>query len=174
MDRPAYRNLVGFHGHSCPGLAIGYRMTLAGLEALGIDRASDEELVAIVENDACGVDAVQYVAGCTFGKGNLVFRDYGKPVYTFLDRRTGHAARVLGHRKGLPQGLREDRDACTRWLLEAPDEEVLCCQAVEIAVPPMARLYGSGTCAACGERVMEPRLRECRGRHLCIPCADRT
>ena len=33
-------------------------------------------------------------AGCTFGKGNLRFLDYGKHVYTFYDRRSGRGVRV--------------------------------------------------------------------------------
>ncbi|MGC9530275.1 MAG: FmdE family protein [Candidatus Bipolaricaulaceae bacterium] len=172
MDRPSYEQVVEFHGHSCPGLALGYRMTVAGLEALGVERACDEELVAVVENDACGVDAVQYLAGCTFGKGNLVFRDYGKPVYTFINRRTGQAVRVAGHRRGLPEGLGESRRARIEWLLGAPDEQVLSCQSVEVAPPPPAALHGSGLCDRCGERVMETRLRTVAGRRLCIPCAE--
>jgi formylmethanofuran dehydrogenase subunit E len=50
-------------------------MATAAMESLEMFRAKDEELVAIVENDACGVDALQCVAGCTLGKGNLLFRD---------------------------------------------------------------------------------------------------
>ena len=60
MD-PLYRDLISFHGHSCPGLAIGYRMTKAALAFLSGSRSEDEELVAIVENNACGVDALQYL-----------------------------------------------------------------------------------------------------------------
>ncbi len=130
MKTPTYEDVVQFHGHSCPGLAIGYRMTLAALTALEATtaalaalraaRASDEELVAIVENDACGVDAVQVVAGCSFGKGNLVFRDYGKHVYTFFSRTTGRGVRVLGHRRGMPEGLEDDREGRIRWILTAP------------------------------------------------------
>jgi len=69
-----YEEIIQFHGHECPGLAIGYRMAIAAMENLESFRADDEELVAIVENDACGVDALQCVTGCTFGKGNLLFR----------------------------------------------------------------------------------------------------
>lgn len=170
MDKQSYEALVAFHGHSCPGLAFGYRMTAAALEVLGIDRASDEELVAVVENDACGVDAVQFIAGCTFGKGNLVFCDYGKPVYTFFDREAGRAVRVLGHGRGLPEELRGDREASTRWLLTTPTDEVVSCTVVRRSPPPVARLHGSGTCDACGERVMEPRLRKVDDRQVCIPC----
>ena len=81
-----YEEIIQFHGHECPGLAIGYKMATAAMEALESLRAEDEDLVAIVENDACGVDALQCITGCTFGKGNLLFRDYGKQVYTIYSR----------------------------------------------------------------------------------------
>ncbi len=45
--------------------------------------------MTIVENDACDVDAVQFVAGCSFGKGNLLFRDYGEPVMETRLREVG-------------------------------------------------------------------------------------
>ena len=70
MDQdPLLDQVMSFHGHFCPGLLIGYRAALAGLHQLGVERAADEQLVAIAETDVCGVDAVQYVTGCTVGKG---------------------------------------------------------------------------------------------------------
>lgn len=172
MNGTSYEEVVRFHGHTCPGLAIGYRMALAALDALGVERAEDEELVAIVENDACGVDAVQYLTGCTFGKGNLVFRDHGKPVYTLFSRRSGRAVRIVGHLRGAPSPLREDRPAYIEWILTAPVEDVLSCREVHVEPPPPARLRATGTCAQCGERVMETRLWNVNGRLLCIPCAE--
>jgi formylmethanofuran dehydrogenase subunit E len=56
---------IAFHGHFCPGLTIGYRAALIGLRELGVERAADEDLVAICETDACGVDAVQFITGCS-------------------------------------------------------------------------------------------------------------
>ncbi|MBC7237871.1 MAG: formylmethanofuran dehydrogenase subunit E family protein, partial [Chloroflexi bacterium] len=85
---------VAFHGHFCPGLLIGYRAALIGLRELGVKRARDEELVAIVETDACGVDAIQVLTGCTLGKGNLILRDWGKQVFTFGRRSDGRMVRV--------------------------------------------------------------------------------
>ena len=87
---PTFEETVTFHGHACPGLALGYRVAVAAMSRLCAARAEDEDLVAIVENDACGVDAVQYVCGCTFGKGNLIFRDHGKHVTTVFNRTTGY------------------------------------------------------------------------------------
>ena len=94
------RDTVQFHGHLCPGLALGYRVAKAALRELKADRPHDEELVAVVENDSCAVDAIQYITGCTFGKGNFVFRDYGKHVYTFFNRRTGQGVRISEDYRG--------------------------------------------------------------------------
>lgn len=64
-----------FHGHSCPGLAIGIRAAEVALQEIG-KHAAGEEMVSIVETDMCGVDAIQYLSSCTFEKGNLIHRDY--------------------------------------------------------------------------------------------------
>ena len=65
-----YEEIIQFHGHECPGLAMGYRMVTAAMNELDSIRAVDEEIVAIVENDACGVDALQCVTGCTYPSRN--------------------------------------------------------------------------------------------------------
>jgi len=52
----------------------------AALREFGAGRPQDEELVAVVENDSCAADAIQFITGCTFGKGNLIFHDFGKHV----------------------------------------------------------------------------------------------
>ena len=83
MNRELWDKCVGFHGHECPGLAIGFRACEAAVEKLGVSFSKDEEVVCITENNACGVDAVQLITGCTFGKGNLIFKDKGKQAFTF-------------------------------------------------------------------------------------------
>jgi len=166
-----YDEIVQFHGHRCPGLAIGYRMALAAMKNLQVTRSGDEELVAIVENDACGVDALQYLTGCTFGKGNLVFRDYGKPVFTLFSRSSGKGVRVLFLDAAIPAELRGDREGRLMYILSAPDEAILAVTAVSIDEPKRARIYQTVSCDRCREPVMETRLQEINGRRLCIPCA---
>jgi formylmethanofuran dehydrogenase subunit E len=167
-----YADVVRFHGHSCPGLAIGFVMSRAALQALAGARAPDEELVAIVENNACGVDALQCLTGCTFGKGNLLFRDYGKHVYTLYCRETGRGVRVRFDEARVPAGLREDRQAFADWLLSDEGPSAVEVREVRIDEPPPARIHASVPCEACGEAVMETRLRTVGGRRLCIPCAE--
>ncbi len=83
IDEETLTGAVHFHGHLCPGLALGIRATEIALEVIG-PHAVDEEVVAIVETDMCGVDGIQFLTGCTFGKGNMIHRDYGKNAYTFV------------------------------------------------------------------------------------------
>jgi len=172
MD-PTYKELIRFHGHSCPGLAIGYRMSKAGLAFLSASRSADEEIVAIVENDACGVDALQCLSGCTFGKGNLIFKDYGKQVYTLYNRKSKRGVRVLFKARNVPQDVAKDRDQFIDWLLSTPDDQVVSLREVQIDEPEPARIMNSVECAFCGERVMETRTREINGKQACIPCAEK-
>jgi formylmethanofuran dehydrogenase subunit E len=165
-----YAEILKFHGHDCPGLAIGYRMACAGMEALGSLRAGDEELVAIVENDACGVDALQCVTGCTFGKGNLIFQDYGKQACTLYARLSRQGFRIIYTRAAEPSELRDDRAARIAWILAAPSDMILRITPVEIAEPEPARLRRSIECGICGESVMESRLRRLGTLSVCIPC----
>ena len=172
MER-TFEEVVDFHGHSCPGLAIGFRMAKAGMAYLSGSRAEDEELVAVVENNACGVDALQYVTGCTFGKGNLIFNDYGKQVYTLYNRNSGRGVRIVSNHRNIPEGLRENREQFTEWLLSAPEEQVVSLQEVQIDEPEPARILKSVECAFCGERVMETRVKWINGKAACIPCAEK-
>ncbi len=170
MDR--YEDIIAFHGHSCPGLAIGYRMAKAGLDFLSGTRAADEEIVAIVENDACGVDALQCLSGCTFGKGNLIFKDYGKQAYTLYNRESKKGVRVLFSPHNVPENAGKDRDQFINWLLSTPEEDVVSLKEVNIDEPEPARAIKSVACEFCGENVMATRTKEINGKTVCIACAE--
>ena len=168
-----YEEIIQFHGHECPGLAIGYKMATAAMETLESLRAEDEDLVAIVENDACGVDALQCVTGCTFGKGNLLFRDYGKQVYTIYCRSTRSGVRVHFHGNEIPEGLQEDRGALTKWILSASNDGILSVTQTSIPEPEPAKIRESIPCAFCGESAMESRLQQLHEKPACIPCYEK-
>ena len=94
LDSKEFRKCAEFHGHICPGLSIGYRAAKLALDKIAEKRAADEEVVAIVETDACSADAVQVLTGCTFGKGNFIYKDYGKMALTLISRKSGQGVRV--------------------------------------------------------------------------------
>jgi len=168
-----FEQIISFHGHSCPGIAIGYRMTKAAMNFLSDSRAKDEEIVAIVENDACGVDAVQCLTGCTFGKGNFIFKDYGKHVYTFYSRNTGKGVRVVYKGGNIPKSVRENRQEIINWLLSVDEKDIIDMKDVVIKEPEPARMYPTVKCEFCGELVMETRTEQIDRKYACIPCAQR-
>lgn len=187
-----FSEVIKFHGHSCPGIAIGYRASEIAICELLSSRAEDEELVGIVENDSCSVDAIQVVAGCTMGKGNLIFKDHGKHVYTFMNRETGEACRIslkkdmseidpefsnARNKAFSPSATPEDmdqfieiRDKLTRQMLEGDADEYFKVERVEMEFPEEARIFKSIYCAKCGEPVAEHRARIENGEIVCIPC----
>jgi formylmethanofuran dehydrogenase subunit E len=171
--KSSYNDIVKFHGHSCPGLAIGYRMTNAALSFFSESRSDDEELVAIVENNACGVDALQFISGCTFGKGNLIFKDYGKHVFTLFSRKSKKGVRVVFNFNTITEDMRKDRENLVQWLLSVPEKKILKLKQVQIDEPEPARIFKSIKCEFCGEDVMETRIRKIEGKTSCIPCAEK-
>jgi formylmethanofuran dehydrogenase subunit E len=84
LDKDLIEKTILFHGHNCPGLSIGIRVSEVAMKELNIQDATAP--VCVTETDMCGVDAIQFLTGCTFGKGNLIHKDYGKNVFTFYDR----------------------------------------------------------------------------------------
>ena len=168
----SYLEAVQFHGHSCPGLAMGYRMTKAALNHLSFERAEDEELVAIVENDACGIDAVQVLSGCTFGKGNHIFTDHGKMVYTFYNRNSGEAVRIsrLVEFKEKLNDNNLSREEMIDWILSVSESEIVKIEEITIPKPVFARILKTVICEFCGETVTETRSHDLDGKVICIPC----
>lgn len=126
-----------FHGHMCPGLAIGIQAARIGIAVCGHD--SDEDVVAVVETDMCAVDAIQALMGCTFGKGNLVHRDYGKAAFTFFRRRDGESVRLLV-RPDLHVLIDPEFAAARERLIAAPDDAQAKAILPELAARCAARM----------------------------------
>ncbi len=108
MDSKNLKKAALFHGHVCPGLGIGVRAAELALKEFFKGRPRDDEIVAIVENDSCAVDAIQLLTGCTLGKGNLILKDFGKQVFTFIKRpekegAAGEAIRISFDFKKTPE-----------------------------------------------------------------------
>ncbi|MDO8784766.1 MAG: FmdE family protein [Syntrophales bacterium] len=174
-----YQKSIEFHGHSCPGLAIGYRAVKAAIEKLDLKRAGDEELVAIVENDSCSVDAVQCLLGCTFGKGNLVFKNYGKQVFTFGERTTGKAVRVSllpgalePPKKLIEEEVQRMREKKVEKILHSHEKDLFQVEEVKIPLPAKAQIRSSVLCDLCGEPAMETQTVQKEGKTYCLPCAN--
>jgi formylmethanofuran dehydrogenase subunit E len=161
---------VAFHGHLCPGLVLGYRAALAASQALQVGASDDEELILIAENDSCAVDAFQALLSTTFGKGNLLFADHGKQVFTLGDRSSGRAIRVAARYEAL-DGAETAREEKIARLLRLPQADLFHVNHVQLALPEPARIRDTVRCARCGEGAMSTRTVASEGKSLCLPCA---
>ncbi len=195
IDHETVQQIIEFHGHMCPGLAMGIRAAEVALAEIG-PHSGDEEVVAIVETDMCSVDAIQFLTGCTFGKGNLIHHDFGKNAYTFVRRSDGRAVRVsspaggwnsLGAewaellrriRAGVSTPDERQRFASLQserstQIMGASLEELYEVRDVALEeAPRQARILASLDCDRCREPTMESRLRRLDGALLCPPCFD--
>jgi formylmethanofuran dehydrogenase subunit E len=171
------------HGHMCAGQILGVRMSLLGLERLGISdpHGTDRKrLVTVVEIDRCATDAIALVTGCRLGKRTLKFRDWGKMAATFIDLASGRGVRVVAledsrelARKLYPKIESKSQQQMTAYR-ELPDEQLFGEQRVQVAVDA-AELpgYRGGRflCPKCGEGVNFGRFVEVAGERLCMSCA---
>jgi formylmethanofuran dehydrogenase subunit E len=193
ISQKLVRKTIDFHGHSCPGLAIGIRAAEVALREVG--RSSDEEVVAVVENDNCAVDAIQFLLSCTYGKGNLVHLDYGKLAFNFYRRSDGKAIRVIerpeifGNQGGEFTRLRKTKmirsltgeekeqlksatETRIKKLMEADLDKLFKITSAKDPIPQKAQILESLICESCGEQTMESRTRRFLGKTLCIPCFE--
>jgi len=166
VEKELWEKCVAFHGHECPGLAIGFRACEAAIKKLNLSFSKDEEVVCVTENNACGVDAVQYITGCTFGKGNLIYRDRGKQAFTFFRRDTNEGIRIV--LKAFNHS--NDRKKWQEYLLNAPLEEIFDFKTPTYGIPPKEKIYPSIQCEICGEYAAENKIRFKEGKKVCIDC----
>ena len=158
---------VAFHGHACGGLTIGYKAAVYAMELLGLTRAEDEAVVCITENDACGVDAIQVILGCTVGKGNLLFHLRGKQAFSFYERNSGRSVRlVLNPTPDFP-----DKERKFRYLQDTPAAALFDKKETVLSLPERARLFVSKPCSCCGELTAESMLRLENGQLVCLDCS---
>jgi len=185
---------IEFHGHLCPGLVYGYLVGKEAIKLLYLKRSKDEEIVAISENDSCAVDALQVLLGTSIGKGNLILKDYGKNVYTIMNRQQKRAYRFSRNQSydytgkskeafarldtAISAGTATEKE---RWrhkylksadLLSRPFQDLFTTTEVDVVMPPYAPLARSEACENCGEMTMSTKLVDMEdGGRVCIPCS---
>ena len=195
MESNDFKRCADFHGHICPGLSIGYKAAKVAMEKLSEKRAEDEQVVAIVETDACSADAVQVLTGCTFGKGNFIYKDHGKMVLTLLSRNTGDGFRVAVRpgafavddmhftllQKVIQDTADEEEQERFRELhfkrscdvLEMPEDALFTIEPVRIELPAKAMIERSEPCDRCGEPTMRTKLEIQGNRKACRDCLEK-
>lgn len=186
------------HGHKCPAMPMGLRVGAAAMNKLGVERAKDGQLVALVEIGdnhcaTCFADGIQMITGCTFGKGNIHKLHYGKWGVTLIDKATGRAVRVSPkaevmkankqssffkdcREKGIPASQVPEAVVAplVERVLSMPDEAMLTISDVfEYKWTDAPHSFDSFVCELCGEMTVEPYGRILGDKKVCIPCREK-
>lgn len=191
------------HGHFCPGSALGVMASLWALKDKDWDLLASEgmeDLMAVVEINACFADGVQAVSGCTLGNNALVYRDLGRLAVTFAVRGKDEGVRVrvrpdFRYRidRAVPEfyplmetvvknraGSAEDEAAfkdkgreAAFAILQRPFEDFLIREKVRTDLPEYAPITKRAVCPVCGEDVMSTKIiSEGAARGLCLICGE--
>ena len=198
INSEMYKSALLLHGHKCPAMPMGLRAGIAALEALGVPRAKDGQLVALVEIDSdhcatCYADGIQMATGCTFGKGNIQKLGYGKFALTVVDRKTGRSVRVVTRpetikrsqesefiqfrRKGVPASQIDTAlvDPLVDFIMNSTADELFIIEPVKETKlsPGRPHDFNSIICSECGEVAVERYARVKNGKIVCMPCAEK-
>ena len=165
-EKDLWDKCAAFHGHVCGGLTIGYKAALYAMELLDLSFSDDEQVVCISENDACGVDAIQVVLGCSVGKGNLLFHMRGKQAFSFYNRKTGRSVRLV--LKDKPEGM--SREQSFDYYQGCSPADMFDVKDTKIKLPEYARLFDSCKCECCGESTGANWIRLQNGKKVCLDC----
>ena len=163
-----WEKCVEFHGHTCGGLRIGYAAACYAMELLNVGFSDNEQVVCISENDACGVDAIQVLMGCSIGKGNLLFHMTGKQAFSFYHRSTGNSVRLVLKPKPLDMSPEESK----RYYFDRSPAELFDAMPTRIPMPSPARNFDSYNCECCGEKTGANWIRLVNGKKLCLDCCE--
>lgn len=176
-----YARAVDLHGHLCPGVILGTRMAVVGMQRLGLaPGAGHEGLVATVETVRCATDAVQSTTRCSPGRRSLRVVDHGKMAATFALPGRPTAVRVFARESSREAADRlhpEVADRKARQVAayrEMRDGELFEVTEVRLLDPPVAGHKGprpKSLCPRCGESFQQSRGVEAAGDLLCGACA---
>lgn len=167
MNTLLWNKTVEFHGHACPGLAIGFQVSMLTKKVLEIqDNIDDEDIVCISETDACGVDAIQVILKATIGTGALKIDYKGKQAFNIYNRKNGKSARfVLKDMENFSS--KEER---MKYILSKEPDELFTIKNTIKEFPERAKIYDSYICDKCGEKTAANAIDLINGKYICTSC----
>jgi len=175
---------------------MGLRVGAAAMNALGVERAKDGQLIAFVDlgDDHCATcyaDGLQVIMGTTFGKGNIKKTHKGKWAVTVVDRASGKAVRVTPKSEAMLNNKRtpfftdyrilgkpastvpnEVVEPLVNGVMNAPEEKLMNISSVfEYKLKPKKDSFDSFVCEECGEMTVMEYGRIKGDKKVCIDCA---
>jgi formylmethanofuran dehydrogenase subunit E len=176
-------------------MPLGLRVGAAAMNVLGVERAKDGQLMAIVDLGeahcaTCFADGLQVILGTTFGKGNIIKTYKGKWAVTVVDKKAGKAVRVTPkaeamlankqtsffkdyREKGIPASIVPDDivEPLVNNVMNAPDEKLINISEVfDYKHNEQTHSFNSFVCEECGEMTVMEYGRIKGNKKVCQDC----
>ena len=114
-----WEEVVKFHGHECPGIAIGVRACEAIINEMNI-RPKMDKIICISENNTCPVDGIKYILGCDYDKKNLFYKGSEDLAFNIFNLRNMDSLRIVY--KG--QNNTSSKEEYIKYILNADIDEL--------------------------------------------------
>lgn len=119
MNNLLWEEAVKFHGHECPGLAIGIRACEAIISKMNI-KPKEDKIICITENNTCPVDGIKYVFGCDYDKKNLFYKESDELVFNIFKTSNNDSLRIIYKGKNDT----DSKDGYMKYILSADIDEL--------------------------------------------------
>lgn len=119
MNNLLWEEAVKFHGHECPGLAIGIRACEAIISKMNI-KPKEDKIICITENNTCPVDGIKYVFGCDYDKKNLFYKESDELVFNIFKTSNNDSLRIIYKGKNDT----DSKDGYMKYILNAEIDEL--------------------------------------------------
>lgn len=83
VEKTPWELVIDFHGHTCPGIALGYRIAQLAQRELGIRPTPDSECLVKAYTQSCAIDAFQVLNHATIGRRALILNEMKEHIYEF-------------------------------------------------------------------------------------------
>ncbi len=186
------KRLVDFHGHLCPDLIIGAKLSEYIQQLVSEASGLNVSISILAQNCTSAIDAIQILLGATFGNQRLQVMDFGKHVYSLVINETGTSfmfslrpqkygdeyefdnleQKIINSGISLEEAVRFQKlmDGRIEKLFSMTTDELFDCEEIEkgqlfYEVPSIYI-----TCSHCSHQVLKNRSVEYRNRTYCISC----
>lgn len=94
MENLLWEEAAKFHGHKCPGLAIGVKACEAIITKMNLNPKEDK-IICISENNTCPVDGIKSIFGCDFDKKTLFYEETDELAFNIFNLKDNNSLRII-------------------------------------------------------------------------------
>ncbi len=186
------KRLVDFHGHICPDLIIGAKLSEYIQDLVSEVSGLNSSISILAQNCTSAIDAIQILLGATFGNQRLQVMDFGKHIYSLLINDTGTGfmfslepqqygdedefdcleQKILNNRITLEEAVHFQKlmDCRIEKLLALTPEELFNRKTVEKSHASFEVPSIYLTCCHCGHQVLKNRSVDYHNNVYCLSC----